>query len=227
MGHSPVSQTKMDYDQPTPDEMPAHVVTVAPYYLSMYEVTNREYRDFVRDTNHRLPNRWLQSQTVPDDWPVTDVSWEDAIAYCEWRSKRDGISYRLPTEAEWEFAARGQTENLFPWGNEWKTQSCNLAQTVTALCQPDIITSKLNTKLDKSPFGIYSLAGNVSEWTASDFTVYPGSTYQLQPKDKGCKVYRGGSYITEVNNARTQCRAWRKPKEADRDLGFRIAVSAL
>ena len=103
-------------------ESPAHQVTVGSFAMDNTEVTNAEYLDFVRETNHAPPSHWAVGEPLSgqEQWPVTNVSIDDAKAFAAWRSKRDGVTYRLPTEEEWEYAARGGDQgNLYPWGNSW------------------------------------------------------------------------------------------------------------
>ncbi|HNB70428.1 MAG TPA: SUMF1/EgtB/PvdO family nonheme iron enzyme, partial [Acidobacteriota bacterium] len=153
------------------------------------------------------------------DWPVTDITWEQATTYCVWRAGRDGLPYRLPTEDEWEYAARGADNRLFPWGNQWNDDFANTNKHIKKLLQ---VTTQ---KADISPFGIVGMAGNVSEWTASDFSVYPGSAFVPKPSDQSCKVIRGGSFQVTPTGSRTSSRAWNVPAFHSSDLGFRLAAS--
>src|SRR6266536_2993446 len=101
-------------------EVPVHAVMLKPFEMDKTEVTNAEYEQFVGETHHEPPSNWVAGNPIPGDelLPVTFVSVKDAEAFAEWRSKRDGVQYRLPTEEEWEFAARGgDQENIYPWGN--------------------------------------------------------------------------------------------------------------
>ncbi len=195
------------------DETPAHQVMVPAFYLAKYETTNAEYKRFVAATGHPAPRSWKQGNYPPgqDDFPVTDVSWQDARAYCEWLTKTngDGITFRLPTEAEWEYAARGTDGRLFPWGSFWRDGTANTRQAkVGAIGQSpgDMGQSPLlllpvnvepNNTRDKSAFGVFGMGGNVCEWTASDFAPYPGSTYRPTGRDLECKVYRGDTKAKE------------------------------
>jgi formylglycine-generating enzyme required for sulfatase activity len=103
-------------------EGPAHEVTLNGFQMDKNEVTNAEYGQFVKQTNHTPPNSGAApSLRGAETLPVTNVSYDDAVAFAEWRSKRDGVTYRLPTEEEWEYAARnGDKDNLYPWGNTWQ-----------------------------------------------------------------------------------------------------------
>jgi len=109
----------MGTDRGQDDERPPHRVFVDPFELGVYPVTRGAYEAFLAATHHEPPNGWARAELAQPDLPVVGVSWHDAVAYCQWRSDADGPGQlvRLPTEAEWEFAARGTQEALFPWGN--------------------------------------------------------------------------------------------------------------
>src|SRR2546421_3192591 len=99
------------------DERPPHRVFIDAFELGVFPVTRAEYECFVHATGYELPRDWSHPLFMQPDLPVVGVSWLDAVAYCAWRSAEDGRPVRLPTEAEWEFAARGRQEALFPWGD--------------------------------------------------------------------------------------------------------------
>lgn len=204
------------------DETPAHQVELASFFLSRYEVTNQEYLEFVQATQTAPPPVWKGSSfsSGQADWPVTDITWEQATAYCVWRTGRDSLPYRLPTEEEWEYAARGTDNRVFPWGNQWKADFANINKLIKTPIQ---VTTQ---KADISPFGIVGMAGNISEWTASDFSVYPGSAFVPKPSDQSCKVLRGGSFDVTPTGSRTSFRAWNLLTFHSSNLGFRLAASA-
>lgn len=216
------------------DETPAHQVTVPAFYLAKYETTNAEYKRFVAATGHRAPRSWKQGNYPPgqDDFPVTDVSWQDAVAYCEWLTKTngEGITFRLPTEAEWEYAARGTDGRLFPWGSFWRDGTANTRQAkVGATGQSPLllllpVNVEPNNTRDKSAFGVFGM-GNVCEWTASDFAPYPGSTYRPAGRDLECKVYRGGHFASPLSDALASSRKWTLPDKTQEFLGFRVAAT--
>src|SRR2546425_5374105 len=106
-----------------PTEVPAHAVTVAGFAMDKTEVTNAEYAQFIREANHAPPEQWgsIKAPVGEELLPVSNISYDDAVAFAAWRSKRDSVTYRLPTEEEWEYAARnGDKDNLYPWGNVWQ-----------------------------------------------------------------------------------------------------------
>jgi serine/threonine protein kinase len=197
---------------------PPHQATVAPFFIDRHEVTREAYQKFVKATGHRAPNIW-KNGTFPagtGKWPVTGVSWEDAQKYAKWSGKR------LPTEAEWEFAARGPDKLIYPWGNKFSPDRANVARETAQFTRAE------NYPKGASPFGVFDLAGNAWEWTDSDFVPYPGSPFRLEGC-KRCKVLRGGSYVNRPEYATT---TYRLPYEAtllaepNLYYGFRCALSA-
>ncbi len=229
MGRNPGSD-EFTPDKRIPlDETPAHSVSVGAFYLAKYETTNAEYKRFLTATGHPPPQDWKQGSYPPgqDDFPVIGVSWNDARAYCEWLTKSDpdGVRFRLPTEEEWEYAARGTDGRLFPWGDFWRDDMANTRQAFSAaqvLLLP--VNVEPNNTRDKSAFGIFGMGGNVCEWTASDFKVYPGGNYRPTGRDLECKVYRGGHFASPVSDATTTSRKWRLPDTTREFLGFRVAA---
>jgi eukaryotic-like serine/threonine-protein kinase len=206
------------------DETPSHEVSVAGFLLGKYEVTNQQYQEFVLKANHQPPAGW-NGKDYPAgtaDQPVTGVSWEDASAYCKWLSGESGIEFRMPSEAEWEFAARGTDGRIYPWGPDWDpgftVWGKNSGATISAVTAEPLSS-------DKSPFGIIGMSGNVSEWTSSSPILYPGSKANINSCPL-CKVIRGGNYrsTSSVKNLTATCRAWSPTTYTDRLLGFRIAA---
>jgi formylglycine-generating enzyme required for sulfatase activity len=217
-------------------DYPAHETSVKAFYLDQTEVSNREYAEFVQATGHAPPDGWkgnLQPPENAENIPVTHVAYQDAIDYCAWRSRQrqGGLNYRLPTEAEWEYAARGQDAgrpngkmNLFPWGEEWGAGRANTKE--SRLENPQNVTANPS---GASPFGVLNLAGNVFEWTATDFNHYPGSDKQT-PREEGFQgtyqVVRGGSFDYTKEYAMTTTRVWARPTNKGPRLGFRCAADA-
>ena len=204
----------MGTDDPKfPDWGPAHTVTVGDFYIDEKEVTNEDYARFVRQANYTPPTGW-QNGTYPSgesQLPVRNVSWFDAKAYAQWAQKR------LPTEAEWEYAARGSDGRKYPWGNEWSQQLSNSGEEQRH--KPVAVGSYPR---GVSPFGVYDMAGNVAEWVDGDFALYPGSKGKDQP---GFKIYKGGSYCFEQKDLVTYAR-WTELAGAKSDcVGFRCAKS--
>lgn len=188
-----------------PDEHPQQEVALQPFYLDRYEVTEELYARF--DPNHTFPNGH-------ELFPATRVSWEDASRYAEWAGKR------LPTEAEWEYAATGGDGRFFPWGNDWNPSALNWNENGKddgyAGPAPVHIFSE-----GYSPFGIASLSGNVMEWVQDIFHDYgkPASSREIR------RVLRGGAWIIgHPAFLRCQYREARPPRYRSPFTGFRCAM---
>ena len=145
-------------------ELPQHPVDLPAYRIGKYPVTNREYAEFVQQTNqHVSPVMGWNGNDPPDEkleHPVSGVTFYDAIAYCKWLSAQTERTYRLPTEAEWEKAARGPGDegNIYPWGYEWEENRCHNEATASA---------SVKAYPAQSDYGCYDMVGNVREWTCS------------------------------------------------------------
>jgi formylglycine-generating enzyme required for sulfatase activity/serine/threonine protein kinase len=215
-------------DVSTPDaftQYPAHEVVIKPFLIDRTEVTNAEYAVFVRETHYRAPDHW-KGDTPPakeEMLPVANVSFQDAQAFAKWRSKRDGVTYRLPREEEWEFAARGSRSNLYPWGNEWADDRVNLQGN-----GPRPVGSYPQGATDAT--GVLDMIGNVWEWTSSESSLYPGND-KRELDVKGWIVVRGGSYLSMADNAVKKrgskefpatWRQWQKKDTRNPTLGFRL-----
>jgi serine/threonine-protein kinase len=216
-----------------PEETPAHSVTVAPFFLDKTPTTNRQYAEFVRATSHPAPPNW-NAGSYPvgqGDWPVTQVSWDDADAYCYWKGKGG----RLPTEAEWEFAARGTDGRLYPWGNAFDSSATNSKEAGLGhlIAVGGLLTLNLEEfmRLDRagklppvnqSPFGALDMSGNVWQWCADDYKPYPGrqSAFSI-PAD--AKVIRGGSFKSDKDHVTTTTRNLELPTTRSPTIGFRCA----
>ena len=207
-----------------PQEQPEHTVTVQKFLMDRTEVTNAEYADFVRDMNYAAPSHWVRGRPLAgqERWPVVNVSAKDAEAFAAWRSKRDGVTYRLPTEEEWEFAARSGGEfKSFPWGNTW---AANRAVVKEAAAQP------VGSYPDgKNRWGVVDLIGNVWEWTSSKASLYTG-TAQIPVANRDWMVVRGGSYASDPDDRQIQISAtyrdWFAPDFRNPNYGFRLVRSA-
>jgi eukaryotic-like serine/threonine-protein kinase len=200
-------------------EAPVHSATVAAFSMDRTEVTNAEYEMFVRESGHKAPSHWSNNKPLAgqEQWPVTNVSYEDAVEFAEWRSKRDKVTYRLPTEEEWEFAARnGDKNELYPWGNAWEQ-----GRAIIDEASPKPVGSLPN---GKNRWGVVDLIGNVWEWTSSKAALYPGSRGAVPPEEREMMVYRGGSYATKMREtpATATVRNWQKPSTTHPTLGFRL-----
>jgi serine/threonine-protein kinase len=205
-------------------ETPAHQVTVASFFMDKTEVTNKEYAEFVRDTHHAPPSDW--NGTKPsygtEMWPVLNVSVDDVNAFAAWRSKRDSVTYRLPTEQEWEYAARNGADDRYPWGKDWKDNQAVLKEATP-------------TKVGSHPegnnkWGVADLIGNVWEWTSSKVSAYPGNPTPIPTATKNWNVIRGAGFDrdpSDRDNPVSSCiRTFVSPESRIPQLGFRLVRSA-
>jgi formylglycine-generating enzyme required for sulfatase activity len=154
--------------------------------------------------------------------PVVNVNFADAKEFAAWRSKRDGVNYRLPTEEEWEFAARGgDSSRVYPWGAEWAQGYANLAGAGAAPVG--------SFPLGRTPQGLDDMIGNVWEWTASEASMYTGNDRTaLAPADRGKMVVRGGSFKSRPEGdepVTVSARRWFAREFRDPVLGFRLVRS--
>jgi formylglycine-generating enzyme required for sulfatase activity len=185
-------------------ERPRHEANVTPFFIDKYEVTREEYQKFVDATGH-APRGWAGGK-FPEGtgrWPVTGVNWADAVAYAKWVGKR------LPTEAEWEYAARGADGRIYPWGNEWQGGLANADDSARKGIAP------VGEFKGASPFGLFDMVGNAWEWTSNVLQAYPGGRL---PKQQGrdLRVIRGGSWQSDRSAATTTYR-WGWPAEGAED----------
>jgi formylglycine-generating enzyme required for sulfatase activity len=216
------------------DEKPVHQVYLDEYYIDKYEVTNRQYRKFCDATRRTYPSD-PDFLGMPDyfasrpDHPVVNVSWNDAAAYCTWAGKR------LPTEAEWEKAARGTDSRKYPWGNSEPTgQRCNLADRNTDYSwstQDDDGYARTapagSYPAGASPYGCLDMAGNVWEWCddwyGENYYASSASNNPTGPSSGSRRVLRGGSWNYGARYLRCSYRYWFEPSYRNYGLGFRCA----
>lgn len=202
------------------DERPVDVVTLAPFAIGVYEVTFEEYDRFCADTGHARPDDqgWGRGSR-----PVVNVSWEDANSYAAWLSHRTGQRYRLPTDAEWEYAARGGTRSRFWWGDEPLPRRANCADCGSLW---DSEKSAPVGRFPPNSFGLHDTAGNVFEWVADcwrdDFRLPDGGDTRVGDGKCGKRVIRGGAWSFPVREVRSANR-WRDfPTRSSDDTGFRL-----
>jgi formylglycine-generating enzyme required for sulfatase activity len=222
----------MGSDEQRDDCYPVHKVYLPAFYIDRYEVTNAQYYEFleyIKKTGdhskcHRdeppnkdhTPRNWEESYYDNPDFPVTRIDWYDAYAYATWAGKR------LPTEAEWEKAARGPSGNRFPWGNEWNPENCNVGTDQKPVgSYPQGV----------SPYGCHDMAGSVAEWMADWYDPeYYASQPSTNPKgpEKGLKrVLRGGSRFGRGFLLRSSTRKCEAPNVHNQAVGFRCAKNPL
>ena len=209
-----------DEESPS-NERPSHTVHLSAFFIDPFPVTNLDYLEFVRATGREPPRHWLKDK-VPAGigrHPVVNVSWEDAAAYAEWAGKR------LPTEAEWEKAARGTDERNYPWGNRFvEGERCNSNNMIGTTTPVD------EFPYGKSYYGLYDMAGNVYEW-CQDY--YDEEYYRTSPpaNPKGPeggqeRVIRGGSFSETRSGVRCTHRASASETQTRDNIGFRLAMDA-
>ncbi|RME75071.1 MAG: formylglycine-generating enzyme family protein, partial [Planctomycetota bacterium] len=182
------------------NQTPENRIYLPGFYIDKYEVTNRQYRKFLtaiqRSHSHseychpnepknkdHTPMYWTDPDYNQDDQPVVGVDWYDAYAFAKYVGKR------LPTEQQWEKAARGSDGRLWPWGNKWNPNALN--HYTTGPKKPTVVGSY---PLGKSPYGCYDMAGNVWEWTDSKYAPYPNSLFKVPRKERNYYILRGGSW---------------------------------
>lgn len=219
-----------------PNERPEHTVTLNAYYIDQYEVTAGRYQKFIESAKHDLPPTWDdEAARTLSDLPAVGISWADAAAYCKWAGRR------LPTEAEWEKAARGTDGRRYPWGH--MQPFVDIANYNRGIWVSEAITLvPVNSGLEgmsvrhglkeggKSPYGLFHMAGNAAEWVAD---WYDREFYQKSPDKNPTgpatgekRVMRGGSWADLPTALRVTARYSAEPDFEERTIGFRCAMNA-
>lgn len=206
------------------DQKPMHFVYTSAYFIDKYEVSNAEYMEFVLATGHEKPKLWENENFNQSDHPVVGVSWHDAMAYAKWKGRR------LPTEAEWEKAARGNDSRLFPWGDKWN-QGFVLFFVNTFGEEDNYRYTAPVTYYQSgaSPFGVFNMAGNVWEWCqdwyAKDYYLTSPERNPEGPSAPGrFKVLRGGSWANDIDGVQVINRIRNLPNIKNEIYGFRTAL---
>lgn len=218
MGTYPTGMRKTD-----PEE-PQRSVTIDAYAIGIYHVTNAQYAMFVKETGYHQPSVWGDDRFNGIDYPVVGVSWNDVNMFLDWINNATGETYRLPTEAEWEKAARGTDGREYPWGNTWDASKTNTSES-----QLKKLTPVGSFPDGISPFGCYDMAGNAYDWCSDWFHI---DTYKYSPMENPMgavdgrrKVIRGGSWQPRGEfAARCANRAAHEPISGSHNIGFRIAI---
>lgn len=231
--HAPISEPatrripegwfQMGWDAGRDDEKPAHRVWVDTFELATFQTSNAEYALFLEATRHPPPLLWEDPNFRNPEQPVVAVSWFDAVAFCTWLSRTLGKHYRLPTEAEWERAARGGLEGEpFPWGNCAPHELPNYANRWKTGPEPVGLYAP-------NPYGLFNLGDNVHEWCADwyDAGYYAGSPERNPqgPLSGSRRASRGGSWRHHIKVTRTAARSSIPPDFRYADYGFRVAAS--
>ena len=216
----PAGPFTMGSDDTDPEDGPAQQMDLAAYEIDRFEVTNADFDVFAKTTGYLTyaeqqglagwRNEWDMGE---DNHPVAIVTWDDATAYCEWLGKR------LPTEAEWEKAARGEDGRRFPWGSDWDPSKANVKETGL---RGTVAVGSFGA--GSSAYGADDMTGNVWEWTADWYQAYPGNTAGDPYYGEQFRVTRGGGWFDEEPQSTTYNRNAADPtKTANDDLGFRCA----
>ena len=195
------------------------------FSIAETEVTNAQYAEFIKDTGHQSPEGW-NKEIFPkdtDQFPVVNVSWKDAADYCEWLGKKLGMKVRLPSEAEWELAARGKELNKYPWGNEWNKDAAISEETGGK------ISAVKSFPINRSPFGAYDMAGNVWEWTDNKVTNEDALTDEALAKllksGKSLRVVKGGTAKDPAKQISAQARYEMPEMTKHPHIGFRYVIT--
>lgn len=205
---------------------PIERIKVDSFFIAQTEVTNSQYVEFIKETNYQAPLGW-KNKTYPKDtgeFPVTNVSFDDAEKYCQWLAEKTGLPVRMPTEAEWELAARG-TENIkYPWGNEWNEKNAASKETNGK------VSAVKSFPLNRSPFGAYDMVGNVWEWTQDkvdkDEVVTDESVREALNNGQVLRVVKGGSALISFKEISVQARYEIPEITRVPSVGFRYVVEA-
>jgi serine/threonine-protein kinase len=213
------------------DTLPVRRMTLPAFSIDKYEITNKRYKRFIDATGYKVP--WSQDPAVAAyiwDWqkrmypegkgddPVVLVSWDDAKAFCAWAGKR------LPTEAEWEKAARGPQGKPYPWGNDWTNGKANTSESGRKQTAP-VGAFKEDVSIWEKD-GVYDLAGNVSEWVEEWFAPYPGNPLTSYEARNKYRVLRGGSWDYAHSIANGYHRQYALPHSQMAAIGFRCVKAA-
>ena len=202
------------------NEKPQHTLDLPEFYMALFPVTNADYARFV-GADFKIPEG-------KENHPVVEVSWQDAMKYVNWLNETikgqlpDGYVINLPTEAQWEKAARGEYGNEWPWGNDFDKNKCNSSEGGKGGTTPvDAYPA------GASPYGVLDMVGNVWEWTHSLFKSYP---YKIDDgredeSDSGSRVLRGGAFNSSLNRVRCACRLGYDPRSRLGSFGFRVVAS--
>jgi len=231
-----------DNQQARDNERPQHPVDLDAFRIGRYPVTNAQYTRFFEEKGYENQTYWTEAGWAwrgggeiaqpryredarwnQPNHPVVGVSWYEAVAYCRWLSETTGQEFRLPTEAEWEKAARGEHGREWPWGNEFDTQKANTNESSLQRTTP---VGQYSPDGD-SPYGAADMAGTVWEWCGTLDRNYP---YRLDDgredlEAAGSRVLRGGSWLADQNDARCAFRIGGAPGSRDPNIGFRVAAS--
>ncbi|MBN2664785.1 MAG: formylglycine-generating enzyme family protein [Bacteroidales bacterium] len=221
---------KMGSNDGYDDEKPIHSVTLSDFYIGKYEVTVGQYKKFCKETNYRFPGKpkkeWYDEHENVKEWvwrdnhPIVNITWFDAIAYCEWLSEQTGEHYTLPTEAQWEYAARG--------GKNSKGYEYSGSNDIDKVAWYDETTYERGTRpvgqLTPNELGIYDMSGNAFEWCLDYYGKYSSKSQKNPegPKKAQYRTIRGGGWYYVEEFCRNTQRDCPKPTLQKFNYGFRV-----
>ncbi|MDH5639608.1 MAG: formylglycine-generating enzyme family protein, partial [Nitrospinota bacterium] len=196
------------------DETPAHSMNLPAYKIDLTEVTMGQYRLYMKQTGVPAPKFMDHERFNQDHQPVVGVTWQEAMDYCATLGKR------LPTEAEWEKAARGTDARYYPWGNDPDATQANVRGNKDSFRYSAPVGVKT---FGTSPYGIHDMAGNAWEWTSNWYQPHPGNIHPNDFYGEQFKVIKGGSWFSNMDLARIPVRGKSLPDKRYNYLGFRCA----
>jgi formylglycine-generating enzyme required for sulfatase activity len=226
------------------DELPQHRVRITrPFYIGVCEVTVGEFRQFVDAQAYRTEAErdgkggfgWGETAYEPkpeytwqyvgitqtDEHPVVNVSWNDAMAFCQWLTQKEGATYRLPTEAEWEYACRAGSRTRYSYGYD----DAAMEEHAWFEANSSLVTHPVGGKRP-NVWGLYDMHGNVFEWCLDCYGTYPGAGLPVDdpvgPDANVYRVYRGGYWYSPAAQCRSAIRQKSQPKNRSGSLGFRV-----
>jgi formylglycine-generating enzyme required for sulfatase activity len=229
------------------DEQPQHTVTLPDYTIGKYPVTVAEFRAFIEAGGYREPRWWSEAgwaQCERDGWteplywrrpkwtgddrlPVIGVSWFEALTYCQWLAAVTGRDYRLPTEAEWEKAARGTDGRIYPWGDDWLADACNNLERWNGVRQEgQTMPVGSFSPVGDSPYGAVDMVGNTWEWCRTQWRARYDTPANDDPGGRVRRVARGGSWYYDLTRVRCASRRESEPSAQWFGHGFRVACDA-
>jgi iron(II)-dependent oxidoreductase len=196
------------------DEKPPHQITVNGFWMDVTEVTNTEFKKFVDSSGYR-PRRWSYDSGKPNH-PAVNVTWNDTVAYCRWAEKR------LPTEAEWEYAAGGPDHLKWSFGNKFESSKYSFNRYIFNKSGTEAVGS-----YPANGYGLYDMSGSVWEWVSSLYKPYPyrADDGREDPSASGSRVLRGGSWDYYASNLRMAYRFYSDPSSGFDVIGFRCVLS--
>ncbi|NOT47099.1 MAG: SUMF1/EgtB/PvdO family nonheme iron enzyme, partial [Acidobacteria bacterium] len=203
---------------------PIERVFVDQFAIAETEVTNGEYSEFIRETGHAAPPGWNGHKFPADTsaFPVVNVSWKDAADFCAWKAGKLGLPVRLPTEAEWEQAARGPEHLKYPWGADWNKDAAISKETGGK------VSPVKSFPINRSSFGVYDMIGNVWEWVADEIgqgdAVSDTDVESARKKGRKLRIVKGGSVEESFKDMDSQSRYEVPEGTKVKMIGFRYLV---